>query len=144
MADFLARSGWALEAWAVFSNHYHFVGLAEENANSVQNVVRDLHSCTARWVNKLDGMQGRRVWYQFWDRCLTYERSYYARLNYVTQNAVHHGVVKVASQYPFCSARAFEREATSAFRRRIASYSYDRIKEPDDFAPLGLLDLRKS
>jgi putative transposase len=128
----------------VFSNHYHFVGLAEENANSVQNVVRDLHSCTARWVNKLDGMQGRRVWYQFWDRCLTYERSYYARLNYVTQNAVHHGVVKVASQYPFCSAWAFEREATSAFRRKISSYSYDRIKEPDDFAPLGLLDLRKS
>jgi hypothetical protein len=39
------------------------------------------------------------VWYNFRDTRLTYEKSYLARLNYVYQNAVKHGLVPVANQY---------------------------------------------
>ena len=62
------------------------------------------HANTARAVNDLDGLEGRQVWHNFWDKHLTYEKSYLARLNYVHQNAVKHGLAPVANQYPWCSA----------------------------------------
>jgi putative transposase len=36
--------------------------------------------------------------YEFWDTRLTFEKSWFARLNYVHQNPVKHGLVPVANQ----------------------------------------------
>jgi hypothetical protein len=49
--------GWHFEAWAVFSNHYHFVGHSPPDAADVSNLsdmLSILHVKTAAWVNKLD------------------------------------------------------------------------------------------
>ena len=73
--------GWQLEAWAVFSNHYHFVGHALEDAETLKPYLTHLHADTAREVNRRDGTSGRQVWYNYWDTVLTYEKSYLARLN---------------------------------------------------------------
>ena len=43
-----------------------------------------------------------------WDRELTFEKSYLARLNYVHHNPVHHKLVPVTGEYAWCSARWFE------------------------------------
>jgi putative transposase len=99
--------GWNLEAWAVFSNHYHFIAASPATADDATNLTSMLgvlHVKTAGWINKLDSQPGRKVWFNFWDTRLTQQRSYLARLNYVHQNAVKHGLVPVASQYPWCSA----------------------------------------
>jgi REP element-mobilizing transposase RayT len=56
----LARHyGWQLEAWAMFSNHYHFIGRPDG---------------AAREVNRLDEQQGRQVWHNYWESHLTFER----------------------------------------------------------------------
>src|SRR5438094_7233560 len=84
-----ANFGWRLEAWAVFSNHYHFVGHSLESAPDASNLsemLKQLHSKTAEWVNRLDQAPRRKVWYNFWETRLTYQKSYLARLNYVHQN----------------------------------------------------------
>lgn len=94
---------WQLEAWAVFSNHYHFVGRSpdkETTAASLSAMLSLLHERTAKWVNRLDGQPARKVWHNYWDTRLTYEKSYFARLNYTHQNAVKHGLVSVANHYP--------------------------------------------
>ena len=96
--------GWELQAWAIFANHYHFIAYAPADATSLRQMLQRLHSSTARAVNRLDNIPGRQVWFQFWDTCLSYAASYYARLNYVHNNAVHHGLVPMAEQYEFCSA----------------------------------------
>src|SRR5215470_12393511 len=96
--------GWELQAWALFSNHYHFIASTPADATTLKPMLQRLHSATARAVNRLDNASGRQVWFQFWDTCLTYEASYYARLNYVHHNAVHYGLAPVAEQYEFCSA----------------------------------------
>ena len=47
-----AKFGWRLEAWAVFSNHYHFVGQSpefEEDATSLRRMLGLLHEQTAKW-----------------------------------------------------------------------------------------------
>jgi putative transposase len=75
--------GLELEAWAVFSNHYHFVAHSPADAPDAANLsdmLSVLHVKTAGWVNKLDRTPGRQVWFNYWETRLTYQRSYLARL----------------------------------------------------------------
>ena len=130
------EAGWILEAWAVFSNHYHFVGKSPEgegDAESLRGMLACLHEKMAKWVNKLDATPSRKVWHNWRDSRLTYEKSYLARLAYTHRNAVKHGLVPVANQYPWCSAAWFEREATPAQQKTIYSFGESRISIPDDF-----------
>ena len=122
-----------LEAWAVFVNHYHIVARGHDEATPLRNFLKHLHSNTARQVNELDNSAGRRVWYNFWETKLTYERSYLARLNYVHQNAVKHGIVRVANQYPWCSAAWFELTASPAAIKTIYSFKIDKLRIDDDY-----------
>ncbi|MCK4856611.1 MAG: hypothetical protein KAT58_01445 [candidate division Zixibacteria bacterium] len=124
---------WQLQAWAVFANRYHFIAFSPGDAATLRPMLQRLHSQTAREINRLDGAQGRRVWFQYWDTCLTYERSFYARLNYVHNNAVHHGLVTAAAQYRYCSAGCFERHAKASYRKKVESFRYDRVNVRDDF-----------
>jgi len=127
---------WQLEAWAVFSNHYHFVGHALVGAQPLSELIAELHRRTAVFVNALDAAAGRQVWFNYWDTELTFEKSYLARLNYVHQNAVKHGLVQVANQYRWCSAGWFERTASPAQVRTIYSFKTDRLKLEDEFQPV--------
>src|SRR2546426_6273112 len=54
--------GWRLEAWSVFSNHYHFVAhspFAKNGAESLSQMLGLLHEKTAKWINRLDGTSHR-------------------------------------------------------------------------------------
>jgi putative transposase len=132
------KHGWRIEAWAVFSNHYHFVAQsppAELSAGSLKDMLKELHQKTALWVNRLDQAAGRQVWFNYRESRLTIQRSYLARLNYVHQNPVRHGLVPVANQYPWCSARWFERTASPAQVKSIYRFKTDKVVVADDFAP---------
>jgi putative transposase len=132
------KFGWRLEAWAVFSNHYHFIAHSPpdaEDASSLKPMLGMLHVKTAEWANKLDHTPGRQVWFNFWDTKLTHQRSYFTRLNYVHQNAVKHRLVPVACQYPWCSAAWFERSAAPAIVKSIYRFKTDRLSVKDDFEP---------
>jgi putative transposase len=125
--------GWELEAWAVFSNHYHFIGHSPPDPTTISPMLAKLHERTAKWVNRLDGINGRKVWHNFWETRLTHEKSYLARLNYVHQNAVKHRLTLTANAYPWCSAGWFEKTATSAQVRTIYSLPTDRLKVLDEY-----------
>ena len=126
---------WQLEAWSVFSNHYHFVARSDAEAieGSLKRMIHQLHSNNSRELNRLASTEGRTVWYNFWDTKLTYQRAYLARLNYVHQNPVKHGLVKVANQYRWCSAAWFERMASPATVKTIYSFKTDRLNIFDRF-----------
>jgi putative transposase len=128
-----AACGWQLQAWAAFTNHYHFVGITEGSAESLTEMTRRLHSVTAIELNRIDGQPGRKVWHNYWDKHLTYQRSYFARLNYVHNNAAKHGLVERATAYPYCSAAWFQRTAPPTFVKSIQSFRTDRLDVPDDF-----------
>jgi len=130
--------GWELEAWATFSNHYHFVGHSpEDGADNLGQMLGLLHEKTAKWINKLDNAAGREVWHNFWETRLTHKNSYLARLNYVHQNPVKHGLVLVANQYPWCSAGWFERTARPAQVKMIYGFKIDKLKVLDDYEVLA-------
>jgi putative transposase len=122
----------ALQAWAVFPNHYHFIAQFSDPQN-LRTLIRQLHSITAREINRRDNNPGRKVWFQYWESHLSFEKSYFARLRYVHENAVHHRIVRNATNYPWCSAAWFQANATPSFRKTILSFQVDRLVLPDDF-----------
>ena len=124
---------WQLEAWAVLNNHYHLVARGNPDSAPFGEFVSALHSKSAIELNKLEGLQGRKIWHNFRDTKLTHQYSYLARLNYVHQNAVKHRLVPLANQYPWCSAPWFETNARSGFVKSVYSFKTDRINVPDDF-----------
>lgn len=126
----------ALQAWAIFPNHYHFIARLERPAN-LRELVQHLHSVTARELNRLDGAVGRKVWFQYWDSQILYQKSYFARLRYVHENPVRHGIVARAANYAWCSAGWFERKASPGFRKTVLAFSCDRLEIPDEFAVLA-------
>src|SRR5258708_2379564 len=130
----LAKSkSWQLEAWAVLANHYHFVARGAPDSVPMGEFLRELHSRSAIALNRLDKAQNRKVWYNFWDTRLTYQYSYLARLNYVHQNPVKHGLVLVANQYPWCSAEWFERTSSSAQIKTIYGFKTNTVTVEYDY-----------
>ena len=125
--------GWRLEAWAVLSNHYHLVAHRPDGgAESLGPLLQKLHSLATKEINRLDRTPGRtRLWHNFRETHLTFQRGYLARLNYVHQNAAHHGLVAAGSDWPWCSAAAFQREATPAWVKTIAGFKFDEIARAD-------------
>ena len=96
-------------------------------------MIGKLHGAIGRRLNAEDNTPERKVMYEYWDSHITYERSYLARLNYVHQNPVYHGIVRNASEYPWCSAGWFERTADHAFHKTVTSFKFDRIRVRDDY-----------
>lgn len=90
---------WQLVAWAIFSNHYHFIAKSDEKSASLGKFIKHFHASSAIKLNASHGTSGRKVWYQFWDTKITYQKSYLVRLNYVMQNPVRHKLVPMANQY---------------------------------------------
>jgi hypothetical protein len=54
-------------------------------------------------------------------------------IHYVHQNPVHHGIVRNASEYRWCSAAWFERSARPAFVKSVYRFRTERIMVEDDF-----------
>ena len=60
LLDLAEKYQWALHAWAVFPNHYHFVAMSPEKATSLTAFARHLHSITAIEANRWQGTTGRK------------------------------------------------------------------------------------
>ena len=77
---------------------------------------------TAKEFNRADDTPGRKIWFQYWETQLTFKRSYLARLNYVHNNPVKHGVTTEAKNYAWCSAAWFATNASPAFRATVDGF----------------------
>jgi putative transposase len=127
------KSETILHAWSFFSNHYHLVVDSPSNPERLRDLVREFHSISAREINRRQEASGRRVWYQYWDTHLRSERAYFARLNYVNQNPVHHGIAMNACSYRWCSAAWFEANAKRSLLETLRQFDAERVKVVDDF-----------
>jgi len=125
--------GWEMQAWAILHNHYHFIAQSPKDSSTLSKLIRQLHSITAIEINKLEGVSGRQVWHNYWDTCLTYEKSYLARLHYVHMNPVKHGLVDNPMDYPYCGYRWFIEQGDNELKNMVFNQPIDRVKVEDDF-----------
>jgi len=128
-----SEMNWHLQAWAILSNHYHFIAVAPTEPTTLRQLIAKLHMRTAKRLNEWDTAPGRKVWHQYWDTRITFPSSLLARLNYVHHNPTHHGVVNDATCYPWCSAGWYRQHVTSAQWNTLRSFKADRLNVPDDF-----------
>lgn len=124
---------WNLQAWAILNNHYHFTGRSPENVETLEKLIRQVHSITAIQINRWDETPGRQVWHNYWDTCLTYEKAYLARLHYVHMNPVKHGLAEDSMDYPFCSYRWFIEKGDHDLKEQVFNQPIDKVKIYDDF-----------
>jgi len=128
------KFGWSLRAWAVFSNHYHFLAQSPEGSGeSLREWLSEFHRSSAIRINQMDSIEGRRIWMNFRESFITHQISFLARLKYVNDNPVRHGLVDVATEYRWCSAAWFEKSAVESLRKSVSRFKTDRLKIEDDF-----------
>ena len=132
----IAEAGWDLHAWAILSNHYHFIASSPSDPATLRRMISKLHTLSARDLNERDRQPGRKVWFQYFDSHITFTNSYLPRLKYVHHNPAHHGVVRCAENYPWCSAAWFARTAASGFRKTVESFKTNTLSVTDAFAPM--------
>jgi putative transposase len=82
--------------------------------------------------HQIDKATNRKVWWQFWDTYISYQYSYFARINYVIQNPVRHGLVKAAADYPW-SANWLRENTSAPFYKTITGFKIDKVNVIDDF-----------
>lgn len=91
-----------LQAWIILNNHYHIL-IHTLNGKDLHKFIKRYHSNTAIHLNKIDLTPKRKVWYQYWDRCIRSEKDYYTRLNYIHHNCIKHGYTDKMEGYRFSS-----------------------------------------
>jgi len=126
---------WTLEDWVILDNHYHLMGNAPEDASTLSLMINDIHRFIALWIKKNvpESKDAKIVMYNYWDTCITYEKSYLARLNYIWYNPMKHGYVEDASDWKFGSYYErikVEKEEMEELRKK---YKWDKVKVKDDF-----------
>lgn len=88
------------------TNHYHIL-INVPNGTMLGGFINNLHSNITRLINKIDGLVGRQIWYQYWDRCIRSESDFYTRLNYIHHNPIKHGLAEKMEKYKWSSYNKF-------------------------------------
>ena len=131
---YLSRN-WAIEDWVILNNHYHLMAHSGENPKQLVNITKEIHKFSALWIKKNVHAAKKldKIWHNYWDTCITYEKSYFARLNYIWFNPVKHRYVNKPEDWEFGSYKdRFEKEKEYLMRVN-KNYPCDKVKINDDF-----------
>jgi putative transposase len=93
-------------AWCLLPNHYHIL-LRTSFINQLRQALGKFHGRSSYKWNGEDGTRGRQVWHNCFERRMRSERHYFASLNYVMNNAVHHGYVGRWQDWPWSNAEDY-------------------------------------
>jgi len=132
METALTKFDYHLFAWVYLPNHYHII-LDVKHGKEIGKFISNFHSNTARLLNQMDNKEGRKIWYQYWDRCIRGEKDFYARVNYIHHNPVKHGLTESMNKYQFSSYSWFQSEYGEEWLRSCFEM-YPII----DFTPEGI------
>lgn len=131
--QYFSKYSWQIKSYVILPNHYHLLAIASENSTSLSKIISNTHRYTAHIVNKINKTPKMKIWWNYWDTCLTYENSYYTRLNYIHFNPVKHGYVNDPKKWEFSSYKEFYDLDCTEARRIDNKFPFDRVKVYDDF-----------
>jgi len=96
----------AIYAWCILPNHYHVL-LETAELKQLTKELGLFHGRSSYKWNGEDSQRGRQVWHNCFERKIKSERHFYASLNYVLNNAVHHGYVERWQDWPWSNASQY-------------------------------------
>ena len=105
-------------AWCVLPNHYHALVEAPDILGLLHELGQ-LHGRTSYTWNGEENARGRKVFFRAKERPMRSERHYWATLNYVHHNPVHHGYVERWPDWRWSSAAEYLAETDATEAKRI-------------------------
>jgi|TARA_B100000315_G_scaffold28113_1_gene23928 putative transposase len=127
--------GWILEDWVILNNHYHLMSNAPANSGTLSKMFNDIHKFVSLWIKKniAESRRAKKIMHNYWDACITFEQSYFARLNYIWYNPAKHAYVENAEEWKFGSyASRIENEKEELEKLR-KKFPCNKVKVRDDF-----------
>jgi len=98
-----------IHAWCILPNHYHVL-IRTGRISELLFELGQFHGRSSFEWNGEDNRRGRKVWFNCFERRIRSERHFWASLNYVHHNPVHHGYVERWQDWPWSSAAEFLRQ----------------------------------
>ncbi len=92
-------------AWVILDNHYH-CQIRVKYGVDLPKFVQRIHGLSARNLNKSENIRGRKIWWNYWDKCLNSEKDFWTHFNYINNNPIKHGFIRNTEElvnYPFSS-----------------------------------------
>jgi len=93
-------------AWCVLPNHYHVL-VSSQRIKSLCRELGRFHGRSSFGWNAEDDQRGRKVWFRCFDREIRSERHFWATVNYIHHNPVHHGYVEKWQDWIWSSGEKF-------------------------------------
>jgi putative transposase len=121
--DFLTRKGWRLDHWVILDNHYHLTVESKEGKD-LGTIFGNIHRKSAKIVRAFmkNGIQ-KKVWHNYWDRCIRDEKQYDKFLNYMFWNPVKHNKVDDPLDYEWSSFHWL-------FKKGVEVNNWDFLRSP--------------
>jgi putative transposase len=129
------KHGWKLEDWVILDNHYHIMVESPEKTASLSRFVAEYHKFTALFIkkNSVSSVLLPKIFNNYWDTCITYANSYYARLNYIYYNPVKHGYVEKARDYKWGSFHIRHHQERAYVEKLLEEFPCDVVNIQDDY-----------
>jgi len=124
---------WQLDAWAVLSNHYHFVARSPDDATTLKAFLGKLHGTIANDLNQAGPVTRTESVVSILGSA-HHVRTFLSRapaLRASQPGEARRGANSM--EYRWCSAAWFAEHASPAFRATVESFKTDRVNVPDDF-----------
>lgn len=106
LLELCAQYATALYAWCLLPNHYHLL-LRTDRLKELRHEIGAFHGRSSFHWNGEDERRGRKVWHNCFDREIKSHRHFWASVNYIHHNPVHHGYVEKWQDWPWSSAAEF-------------------------------------
>ena len=117
LAVFAAHAGQTF-AWCVLPNHYHALIEAPDILGLLHELGR-FHGRTSHTWNGEENTRGRKVFFRAVERAMRSDRHFWATLNYVHHNPVHHGYVARWTDWSWSSATEYLARTDPVEAKRI-------------------------
>ena len=103
LLETMETCGVAVRAWCILPNHWHAL-VKTADLKAMVRQVGQIHGRLSRQWNQEERSAGRKCWFCCGDRRVRSEAHFWATLNYVHHNPVHHGYATGWRDWPFSSA----------------------------------------
>ncbi len=135
LCDVLQEHCQTVFAWVVLPNHYHVL-VDAPMLNRTFKELGLLHGRTSFEWNGEENSRGRQIWCNAAETAMKSEGHFYASINYVLNNPVHHGYCEQWTDWPFSNAAAYiddvGREQAIRRWRAYPLYDYGQKWDPPE------------
>ena len=100
-----------LLGYVIMEDHLHLL-IIPPNGRTISDVMHHVNGVFASCYNKNEGKLGKVIQRKFWEHVIRNDKDFGEKLNYIHNNPIRAGLVKMAEDYAFSSFRNYYGESS--------------------------------